>query len=148
MSSCEKCRSKEYYIKNKEKINTRNSIWWKEKGKEFNKNRREYNLQWGRDNRHKNRIKLNAYWRKYKNSPKEKEKTLARRKANDFWRYKIKPKKCEQCNEIRYLEKHHLDYKQPLLVCWVCNECHKKLNGEMENGNQTNFQTEGIIRVT
>lgn len=38
----------------------------------------------------------------------------------------IKPKNCEQCNEVKKLEGHHEDYTKPLQVIFLCNSCHRK----------------------
>ena len=40
----------------------------------------------------------------------------------------IKPSTCIICNKERYLNAHHLDYKQPLNIMWVCASCHKKIH--------------------
>jgi len=38
----------------------------------------------------------------------------------------VKPKKCEQCGEIKPVEAHHQNYDKPLEIRWLCRECHKK----------------------
>jgi len=37
----------------------------------------------------------------------------------------VKPAACESCHETKRLEGHHPDYAQPLLVMWLCRNCHK-----------------------
>lgn len=36
-----------------------------------------------------------------------------------------KPDNCQKCNnKTNKIEGHHIDYTQPLLVNWLCRECH------------------------
>jgi hypothetical protein len=39
-----------------------------------------------------------------------------------------KPTRCIICNQERYLNAHHSDYKKRLDVAWVCSSCHKKIH--------------------
>lgn len=36
----------------------------------------------------------------------------------------VKPKRCSTCRKVRTLQAHHDDYRQPLVVRWLCIECH------------------------
>jgi len=36
----------------------------------------------------------------------------------------IKPDKCECCGEIKKVDGHHEDYTKPLLIKWLCRQCH------------------------
>ncbi len=38
----------------------------------------------------------------------------------------IKPSNCSECGKIRKLTAHHDDYNKPLVVRWLCHECHGK----------------------
>ncbi len=38
----------------------------------------------------------------------------------------IRPSHCESCSKKRFAEAHHKDYSKPLIVNWLCKECHKK----------------------
>lgn len=39
----------------------------------------------------------------------------------------VKPSQCEDCGwEEGRLHAHHEDYRQPLLVVWVCSTCHRR----------------------
>lgn len=66
------------------------------------------------------RVKI---WKK--NNP---EKTLAHRaiekaiKTNKL----VKPEQCTFCKKVRRLDAHHEDYENPLLVVWLCRDCHAK----------------------
>jgi len=44
-------------------------------------------------------------------------------------RGKIPRKPCERCGETK-AEMHHHDYDQPLLVTWLCRECHLRHHKE------------------
>jgi hypothetical protein len=82
-----------------------------------------------------------GYWRSYyKNHSKqlikkvldcrkrEPEKTIARSKV--YYAIKtgklIKPTKCSDCNEEKFLQGHHEDYSKPLNLIWLCTTCHHK----------------------
>ena len=137
---------KEYYKKNREKILAYQKKYkeinkelikekQKKKGKKYQKileqinKRTQYNKEYQEKYYEKNRDKLNEYWNAYKNRETEKIKVLARRIANDFFRYKEKPKYCEnpKCLNLAQ-EKHHWDYGKPLWVNWFCRKCHKLAN--------------------
>ncbi len=38
----------------------------------------------------------------------------------------IRPSHCESCSKKRFVEAHHKDYSKPLVVNWLCKECHKE----------------------
>ena len=38
----------------------------------------------------------------------------------------IKPDRCSECNQKRFLDGHHEDYDRPLDVLWLCKKCHVK----------------------
>jgi hypothetical protein len=49
----------------------------------------------------------------------------------------IKPVNCSTCNKEARLHGHHDDYAYPMVVRWLCSECHfdwHKLNGSGLNG--------------
>lgn len=54
------------------------------------------------------------------------EKMIARNMVNNWVRHGkiVKPKNCEKCGRVRYVQAHHEDYSQPLKVKWLCKECH------------------------
>lgn len=39
-----------------------------------------------------------------------------------------KPLSCQVCGRETRLSGHHADYRQPLVVLWVCSSCHKKVH--------------------
>ena len=42
---------------------------------------------------------------------------------------RIKKRPCTACgNKASESQAHHTDYKQPLKVIWLCEDCHKKLH--------------------
>lgn len=61
---------------------------------------------------------------------KHKEKVKARQRV----RYAIlkgviiKPENCSICYKKVNLEGHHKNYKKPLIVIWVCRDCHRKID--------------------
>ena len=49
----------------------------------------------------------------------------ARRAANRAQAYgELIPQPCERCGDPK-AQKHHPDYKQPLMVLWLCQLCHR-----------------------
>lgn len=38
----------------------------------------------------------------------------------------MKPKKCQECQQVARLYGHHNDYHKPLEVEWLCQPCHEK----------------------
>lgn len=73
---------------------------------------------------HRNKEKARAII--YKNNTLHKEKIAARAVLN----YAVgagkitKPLVCEKCSEEATLQAHHSDYTKPLLVMWLCQDCH------------------------
>lgn len=43
----------------------------------------------------------------------------------------IRPDACERCGEDRYLTRHHADYTEPLLVEYLCEDCHAEADAEI-----------------
>lgn len=46
----------------------------------------------------------------------------------------VKPDKCNQCGDCRYIQAHHEDYNQPLKVEWLCCICHSLRHGLIRKG--------------
>ncbi len=41
----------------------------------------------------------------------------------------VRPTACQECSEpMDYLEAHHPDYKQKLVVRWLCRACHCRIH--------------------
>lgn len=40
----------------------------------------------------------------------------------------FKPNRCENCNSSDHIQAHHDDYSQPLVVRWLCRDCHTSLH--------------------
>ena len=36
----------------------------------------------------------------------------------------VRPFACERCQRPERLQAHHHDYRQPLVVEWICRDCH------------------------
>ena len=62
----------------------------------------------------------------YRSVDKHKKKQKARQKLCYQTRIGniIRPTKCSKCQEKAYIFGHHSDYDKPLLVDWVCKNCH------------------------
>jgi MinD superfamily P-loop ATPase len=51
----------------------------------------------------------------------------------------IVPKRCSRCKKVCTPEAHHQDYSFPLLVTWLCRQCHRSLHAK--NKRLTNTKT-------
>lgn len=73
--------------------------------------------------------KENIYKAVYKSIAKYPERQKARVILNRSVRKGdiIKPSKCSKCNKKCKVEGHHPSYTQPLVVEWVCRQCHSML---------------------
>lgn len=100
--SCQKQRSHESYIRNKEKIMLR---------------QKAYNLT------EKGRIAQKNSMERSKKKPQYKARYMLTNAVRD--KRIIKPKSCSKCgiSNVR-IHGHHYDYTKPLEVVWVCNDCH------------------------
>ena len=112
-------KDKEYREKNKEQLNTKKREYYQLHKEEYSERRKN----WRKNNKIRYRELANKY---QKENP---EKVKAQRIANN----KIildKNSLCAFCNSKNNLEKHHVDYSEPLkveILCRVChNEVHKK----------------------
>jgi len=45
-------------------------------------------------------------------------------KAGDL----VKPDACEVCDYVKPLDAHHFDYESPMVVVWLCRQCHQLLH--------------------
>jgi hypothetical protein len=70
-------------------------------------------------------------WRKKnpeKLTPEQRIKVNARRAANKAVKdYRLFQEPCAMCGDPN-TEKHHPDYSRPLLVIWLCHQCHVDLH--------------------
>ena len=79
-----------------------------------------------------------ATWRRQKEM--EPEKYKARTAAGNAIRDGRLPRgtECYFCGKTENLEMHHPDYSQPLRVYWLCQICHRKLDGMLKVGIRQN----------
>lgn len=40
----------------------------------------------------------------------------------------VRPEHCSYCGNNGRIEAHHSDYKQPLVITWLCAACHRRLH--------------------
>ncbi len=91
------------------------------------------------------RIKNAKYYRMYRQRPEVKERIKVyveeckkhpeyklKRFARNYLRYRVRQggiikEPCVMCGKEQ-VEGHHSDYNQPLLVIWLCSECHRELH--------------------
>lgn len=66
----------------------------------------------------------------YKSILKYPEKQKARMKVQYAVKTGVlsKPKNCEVCFKKKKVSAHHEDYKSPLLVLWLCGDCHNLIH--------------------
>jgi len=79
------------------------------------------------------RLCTNAYKREHRKkhsmlSPEARFRATCRAYANVYKRRgKLTPQVCEICDEKK-VQMHHEDYTKPLMVSWLCVECHTDLH--------------------
>lgn len=131
--SYEKNGGKTYYFRRcKLCHNNRGKAWWEENqyGKKYySKNKEEVKLKKRIDRKteagKRAKKKQNKrYWDKPENAIKH----IARGAVSTAIKKGtlVKPDKCELCKRNSTLEAHHVDYKKPLDVMWLCILCHTK----------------------
>lgn len=124
----------EYYQRNKDKKRQYHREWYQKNKERLRKWYREYNERNNRASyykkwREKNRERLNNWYREYYKDSENRRKKDVRLKTNNYVRYNnIRPEKCVKCGSDKNIEKHHLDYNQPLKFIWVCKKCHRKIH--------------------
>jgi hypothetical protein len=117
----EKIKMKEYYERNREKLNNESKI-------RYNKNKKVISRK-ARENYLKNKediLKYTSEWRKKRNkdgklwkSPKD----ISSAQGTARYFVELKPC-CEICGSTINLQRHHWNYNKPLLVNTLCKECH------------------------
>lgn len=128
-----KQQKKEYYNKNKERIEEYRKKYSQEnkekinqKAKERYYKNREKRLKQIVEWRKKNKDKVNQYQNKNYHKHKSNKKFYARYLANR--KIKIpKNQMCEICNKMKAIHKHHKDYLKPLEVRFLCLNCHQNI---------------------
>jgi predicted nucleic acid-binding Zn-ribbon protein len=72
--------------------------------------------------------KLAERMRQYRNNPENRKKNLARWMLNRMKKKGvIKSEPCTFCGKEK-AEAHHVNYDKPLLIVWICKECHTKIH--------------------
>ena len=78
---------------------------------------------------YKNISDRRAAYRRWFEKHKERETVKLKRKSRDRARWKfLEPQNCSisNCNQIG--ERHHIDYRKPLEIIWICKEHHEALH--------------------
>lgn len=133
---CGKCKQKkpltEFYKSKRDGYRSRCKLCHYEDNKEFAKTgyykryQREYQKEYQKTRKWKDYV--NEYWKEYAKRPNTRAKILARHYAqNAIRRGELKREACSFCGQEQ-AEMHHNDYNQPLLIVWLCPNCHRKLH--------------------
>ena len=73
----------------------------------------------------------NGRMREYRKRPEVTVKIFARNYLNNALRDgRINKEPCALCG-LEQAQGHHPDYNQPLLIVWLCRQCHSKLHREV-----------------
>ena len=94
-------------------------------------NRREWKREWLKNpiNKEKHKLGLQIAREKYPKIKQENQKRYIKKhpeiiKAHTLAQNIPLNKECGICRSNKNLEKHHWDYKKPLLVATLCKDCH------------------------
>ncbi len=131
---------KEYYQKNKEKLDAKNKKWLSNKEnrqarKDHQRERQRFLYRNDSEFRErKNAIARKSYEKRkdiLKIIYKKRSKTIeyaARIICRNAVRAGIlkRPKTCSRCKKTGKIQGHHENYKKPLDVIWLCQPCHFK----------------------
>ena len=75
---------------------------------------------------------MREYMREYSKLPDVKLKIYARNYTNNLIvEGEIRREPCVMCANDR-AEAHHLDYKRPWIIMWLCRDCHPKVHKLLE----------------
>ena len=98
--------------------------------------RKEYNKKWRKENpsyfkeyyKQNKEIRLEANRRFWKNHPDRYQSFKIYSSARKSGKL-INPQQCQMCGtKEKKIQAHHFDYSKPLIVTWVCTECHKAIH--------------------
>jgi len=117
---CSKCKQEkplsEFYKHNRDGYRARCKDCSKE---DFN----EYNKKTGYANR---------YMREHSQRPAVKIKNIARWFTRDkVRRGKLTKEPCAFCGKEQ-VQAHHIDYREPLIIVWLCPDCHRELHQKLK----------------
>jgi hypothetical protein len=119
--------------------------------KEYQK---EYHKKYWKKYREINREKIKAYrkiynqlertkklvkeWRtEYRKTEEFKFKRKARYTAYNALKYgKIIKEPCAMCGSNENIEIHHIDYSKPMLITFLCRNCHMIIHGRIKTDNK------------
>ena len=73
-----------------------------------------------------------GYYAKYQTGYRQRANTkikiFARNYTNNkIWAGKLQREPCAMCGKEQ-VQAHHLDYNQPLIIVWLCADCHRKVH--------------------
>ena len=114
-----------YYKENKGKVLILNNAYQKNNAQQHNEASSRYYL------RNKNSIVTRIAEYRKNNPLKHKAHYTV---ANAITWGRLKKEKCSECGNNK-AEAHHFDYSEPLMVIWLCRQCHiiehkKEMSGE------------------
>ena len=91
-------------------------------------------------NRPEVKERIKAYVKECEKHPEYKLKRFAR----NYLRYRVRQgvitkESCIMCGKEQS-EAHHLDYNQPLIVIWLCSDCHRELHNAIRENDESQEQ--------
>lgn len=114
-------RNRQYYLKNKEKILTRQCAQKNVNSEAIKLQQKKYlKTDAGKASNHRKRVK-------WVSANPEK------RKAHEWVKWALKkefiykPETCSMCSSSKP-QAHHFDYNKPEWILWVCAKCHRKIH--------------------
>ena len=57
---------------------------------------------------------------------------ILKRRSRDYSKHHIKGNTCQKCSSKENIERHHINYRQPNDVIFLCKKCHRKIHRKVK----------------
>ena len=114
------------------------------KQREYNKRWREQHPEWA-----ETRKSLPSYGNLYGSRPTDEAAAAHEAVKRAVRRGElVRPTTCSKCGREGFIEAAHDDYRNQLIVTWLCRSCHRQRDASQPNHGRTTEPRKGRKRVT